>query len=401
MNRPAPGRPTSDASDVAIVGGGAAGLSLAHRLVDTDVSVTVVEPPEGHHRPPERTWCYWEQGASDFEAAVTAEWSRLRIRGADGGDVTVEPAPLRYRMLRSPEFERLVHARLARAPGVHVLRATAHAVRGVPEGAEVDCEQPDGRQVTLRARHVFDSRPLRAQPPARTHLLQHFRGWFVRTAADRFDPEVAELMDFRVPQPRHGLAFGYVLPLAPDRALVEYTEFSARPLTTEAYEAALDHYCRDILGLGAFVVERTEQGAIPMTDARHPRRVAPGVFRIGAAGGATRPSTGYTFAAVQRQSSAIAAALGQGRALAPAPHGRRSMAMDSVLLRALDTGRIDGPSFFTDLFRRTPAERLLRFLDGATSPWEEWGIGLRTPVGPMLRTAVELPFLPRRARPSP
>lgn len=71
--------------------------------------------------------------------------------------------------------------------------------------------------------------------------------------------------------------------------------------------------------------------------------------------------------------------------------------MDAVVLRALDTGRIDGPRFFTDLFRRTPTELLLRFLDGASTPWEELSIGLRTPVLPMLRTAAELPFLERRA----
>ncbi|MDI5903854.1 lycopene cyclase family protein, partial [Streptomyces sp. 12257] len=95
------------------------------------------------------------------------------------------------------------------------------------------------------------------------------------------------------------------------------------------------------------------------------------------------------------------AALRDGRVLVPAPHGRRALAMDAVLLRALDTGRIDGPGFFTGLFRRVPPERLLRFLDGDTSLSEEWSIGLRTPVGPMLRTAVELPFLPRRSRPDP
>lgn len=397
--RPAPPAHTSE---VVVVGGGAAGLSLAHRLTETGAAtVTVVEPPDGPLRPPERTWCYWDHGTGDFDEAVTASWSRLRVHGADGGAVTVDPAPLRYRMLRSAQFERLVHSRLARSPGGHVLRATAHTVRDVSGGAEVRCTEPDGRTLTLRARHVFDSRPLRGLPPARTHLLQHFRGWFVRTDAERFDPAVADLMDFRVPQPRHGLAFGYVLPLAPDRALVEYTEFSRVPLTTTAYESALGHYSRDVLGLGAFTVEAAEQGVIPMTDARFPRRTGDAVFRIGTAGGATRPATGYTFAAVQRQSRAIAAALRDGRATVPAPHGRRALAMDAVLLRALDTGRIEGPAFFTGLFRRTPAERLLRFLDGATSPWEEWGIGLRTPVGPMLRTAVELPFLPRRSRPAP
>lgn len=392
-------RSTGD-SDVLVIGGGAAGLSLAHRLtVDRAATVTLVEPPDGPLRPAERTWCYWGAGIDGLEEAVSGSWPVLRLHGTDGRPVTVGPAPFTYRMVRSADFERMVHGHLGRTDRGRLLRATAESVRGVPGGAEVRCTLPEGRSLTLHARRVFDSRPLPALPPARTRLLQHFRGWFVRTGTDRFDPAVADLMDFRVPQPAHGLAFGYVLPLAPDRALVEYTEFSRAVLSTRAYESALGHYCREILGLGEFTAERTEQGVIPMTDARFPRRTGAAVFRIGTAGGATRPATGYTFAAVQRHSRAIAATLRDGHGNVPAPHGRRALAMDAVLLRALDTGRIDGPAFFTGLFRRIPAERLLRFLDGTTSPWEEWGIGLRTPVRPMLRTAVEVPFLPRRPEP--
>ncbi|QNP61565.1 lycopene cyclase family protein [Streptomyces genisteinicus] len=395
-----PDRSTGLHSDVVILGAGAAGLSLADRLARAGTAtVTVVEPPDGPSRPPERTWCFWDTEADDVEPAVEASWSRLRIHAPDGGSTTVDPHPLSYRMVRSEPFERLVHARLA-ASRVRVLRATAGTVNAVRGGAEVRCSAPGTGTLTLRARLVFDSRPLRTLPPARTTLLQHFSGWFVRTASRRFDPAVADLMDFRVPQPGHGLAFGYVLPLAPDRALVEYTEFSRAPLTPAAYAAALSHYSRKILGLGAFTVDATEHGVIPMTDARFPRRIGPGVFRIGTAGGATRPSTGYTFAAVRRQTRAIADGLRDGHTVVPAPHGRRALAMDAVLLRALDTGRIDGPAYFTRLFRTTPAERLLRFLDGGTSVREEWGIGLRGPVLPMLRTVAELPFLPRRARPA-
>ncbi|MEW2175024.1 lycopene cyclase family protein [Streptomyces sp. NPDC005406] len=387
-------------SDVVVVGGGAAGLSLAHRLVETSsATVTVIEPPDGPLRPAERTWCYWDAGADGLEGVVSASWKVVRVYGADGRPITVEPAPFTYRMVRSTDFEGLVHGHLARSEGGRVLRATAESVHSVAGGAEVRCRLPEGPSRTLRARHVFDSRPLTALPPARTQLLQHFRGWFVHTDTARFDPAVADLMDFRVPQPAHGLAFGYVLPLAPNRALVEYTEFSRNTLTTEAYDAALGHYCRDILGLGAFTPESTEQGVIPMTDARFPRRAGAGVFRIGTAGGTTRPATGYTFAAAQRQSRSIAAALRDGHGTFPAPYGRRALAMDAILLRALDTGRINGPDFFSDLFRNVPAERLLRFLDGTTSLREEWGIGLRTPVRPMLLTAAELPFLPRRSRP--
>ncbi len=69
--------------------------------------------------------------------------------------------------------------------------------------------------------------------------------------------------------------------------------------------------------------------------------------------------------------------------------------MDAVLLRALDSGRVDGAAFFTRLFSRVPAERLLRFLDGGTRLHEDLALGLRTPVLPMLRSAVELSWLPR------
>ncbi|MGW0781204.1 lycopene cyclase family protein [Streptomyces sp. NPDC002913] len=383
--------------DVVVVGGGAAGLCLADRLVGSGTGVTLVEAPDGPLRPAERTWCYWEAGTGEFEEAVVASWQRLRVRGPDGGVVESDPAPLRYRMVRSGPFERLVHARLAASPTGRVVRATVHEVRDAPYGADVHCTTAGGRPLTLRGGCVFDSRPVRGTPPHRTLLLQHFRGWFVRTASPRFDPGVADLMDFRVPQPRHGLAFGYVLPLAPDRALVEYTEFSRALLTTAAYDAALRHYTAEVLRLGDLTVDSAEQGVIPMTDARFPRRTGPAVFRIGAAGGATRPATGYTFATVQRQSRAVAASVRRGRPSVPPPHGRRALAMDAVLLRALDTGRVDGPRFFTELFRRVPMERLLRFLDGGSTPWEEFGIGLRTPVGPMLRTAAELPLLARRA----
>ncbi|CAM5381170.1 Lycopene cyclase OS=Streptomyces cyaneofuscatus OX=66883 GN=G3I52_07990 PE=4 SV=1 [Streptomyces cyaneofuscatus] len=227
-------------------------------------------------------------------------------------------------------------------------------------------------------------------------------GWFVRTERPAFDPTTADLMDFRTPQPARGLSFGYVLPLDPQTALVEYTEFSPAPLSTEAYRRALRHYTQEVLKLGEFRVTAQERGVIPMTDGHFPRRAGRSVHRIGTAGGATRPSTGYTFAAVQRQSRSVADRLRAGRELRmPAPYGARPRAMDAVMLRALDSGRVDGSDFFTRLFRGVPAARLLRFLDGGSLLHEDLLIGLRTPVAPMLRTVAELPFLTRREPPHP
>ncbi|GHC51224.1 lycopene cyclase family protein [Streptomyces flavofungini] len=394
-------------TQIAIVGAGAAGLSLAYRLaVDRPggrvPSVVLLDAPAGPLKPGERTWCFWEEPNGEYDAALTAAWDTLRVHAPDGTAVAASPAPLRYKMLRSSSFESLVGDRLVGEPNVSRLTAVVEAIDDFGHGAEIRTRTAAGHPLTLRARWVFDSRPLPASPPARTTLLQHFRGWFVRTGRPAFDPRAAVLMDFRTPQPAHGLSFAYVLPTDPCQALVEYTEFSRRVLDHRAYEHALRRYLTHELALEHYEVTRAEHGVIPMTDARFPRRAGPSVFRIGTAGGATRPSTGYTFAAIQRQTRAIAAACHQGRTPRPPPaHSARSRAMDAVLLRALDTGRVSGASVFTHLFRHVPMERLLRFLDGRTNAYEDLTIGLHTPVGPMLRTAAELPWLSKCHAPTP
>ncbi|MGW4689955.1 lycopene cyclase family protein [Streptomyces sp. NPDC004244] len=393
-------------ADVAVVGAGAAGLSLALRLARPPagagpLDTVLLAAPAGPARAAPRTWCFWEAGGGPYDEVLAASWQRLRVRGTGGSEVTAAIAPLHYKMLRSEALEGLAERETAASGRVSRVEAAVERIAPTPDGALVHARRAGGGRVTVHARWVFDSRPLGLLPPARTTLLQHFRGWFVRTERPAFDPGVVELMDFRTPQPSHGLSFGYVLPFGPREALVEYTEFSSRVLGRAAYDRALRHYAQRVLGLDRYEVTGSEQGVIPMTDAEFARQTAPGVFRIGACAGATRPSTGYTFSGVQRQTRAVAAALHGGRhPLPPRAHSARARLMDAVLLHALAGGRIDGPAFFTRLFTRVPAARLLRFLDGRTNLAEDLGIGAHVPVAAMLASAVTLPFVPRRALPA-
>ncbi|MEU3983833.1 lycopene cyclase family protein [Streptomyces sp. NPDC026672] len=393
-------------TDVAIVGAGAAGLSLAHRMsLDASArpapSVVLITPPAGPLVPPRRTWCYWETGPGAYDAAVTGSWEWLRTRDRHGAAAERRISPMRYKMMRSDDFQTLIDGDLKARTGVRRMEATVDDITALPDGTtRVRAVDADGARVTVDARWAFDSRPPRRLPAARTHLLQHFKGWYLRTEEPSFDPEVVDLMDFRTSQPARGLSFGYVLPTSRRTALVEYTEFGPEPLSSDAYDTALNHYAHRVLGLGTIRVLWSETGVIPMTDAAFPRESAASVFRIGTAGGATRPATGYTFAAIQRQVDAVARSVRTGRRPVPPPaYPARSRMMDAVLLRALATGRVDGPDFFHRLFSRVPPRRLLRFLDGRTHLYEDVAIGLRTPVARMLRTAAELPLVPRRPSP--
>lgn len=379
--------------DVVIIGGGAAGLTLSHRMGTVNerrgrpLRTALLEPPVGEHTPPPRTWCFWEPDGGPWDDLLTARWRDLTVVGSGGTEYRSPADPYVYKMLRSADM-----AAHVRDHADEHLRTRALYVTGLvdgPEHATVHATGPDGTETTLTARWVFDSRPAAMPPGGRTTLLQHFRGWFVRLPRETFDPGSAILMDLRPEQPRTGVAFGYVLPLSSREALVEYTEFGRAALTTAEYEKALTAYCAQA-GLGEVEVGATEQGVIPMTDAPFSTRTGQRLFRIGTAGGATRPSTGYTFSGVARQTAAVAEALAADRTpVPPVPYRSRHLTMDAIMLAALDSGRVEGADFFERLFAGNRLGEVLAFLDGTSRLPKELRMGLTTPVAAMTRTTLD------------
>ncbi|MEV1332956.1 lycopene cyclase family protein [Micromonospora costi] len=368
--------------DLALVGGGgAASLVLAalDRRGIRGLRVAVVDPV--HRRGQDRTWAFWGRPGGDLDPLLSASWRQVEVV-TPAARRTLDLAPLRYAMLRSgPLYDRAAEAERR----LGVTRVVA-AVDRVDDDGERALVRTAGGGPTVRAGWVLDSRPRPPARPGRTRWLQHFRGWWL--AADRpvFDPGRAVLMDFRTRQPSRGVSFGYVLPVSDRYALVEYTEFGPTLLSGAGYDAALAGY-RDLLGLdpARLTVREVENGVIPMTDGPFVARPSPRVVRLGTAGGATRPSTGFTFSAMRRQAEQIAAALAAGRPPVPAPaYPRRHRWMDAVALRALDRGPVGGPEFFDRLFDRNPAERVLRFLDGTTTPAEELAVMRSTRPLPMV-----------------
>jgi lycopene beta-cyclase len=380
--------------DVAIVGGGGAGLSLVLAL-DHAVrvsgrpapSIAVIDPVRRSGQ--DRTWCWWAPAEGQPEwitPLLTRTWPTMMMRDARGLADAYDLSPLRYQMLRSADLYAAADAALERLGGIRITGAVDRVTDGMPHAVV----RAAGERIL--ASWVFDSRPGPPSGPASTSLLQHFRGWTVRFAPGsvKLDQNVATLMDFSVPQPERGVAFAYSLPLSEDSALVEYTEFSPAVLDSAQYDEALNAYLTRTWGGVPYTVEATEDGVIPMTDASFARRTGDRLFRLGTAGGATRASTGYTFSAMQRQAAQIAELLLEERLpLPPRPYPLRHRWMDAVLLRALDRGYVDGPRLFTSLFADNPSDRVIRFLDGTSSPADELAIMGSTPMTAMTRSAVE------------
>ncbi len=373
-----------NAYDYIFLGGGAAGLSLALALTGSPLrgkSMLIVEKDE--KKTNDRTWCFWSDAPSPFDGIARRVWTRLRFL-APAADRTSDLLPFRYVMLRGLDFYNHARAELAKF-NVTFLRGEGEAEDGA-DFATVRVNLPDGSVQIFTANYVFDSRPPvgRIANPAYNFLKQHFLGWEVETERPVFDPATVTLFDLRTPQ-RDGITFFYVLPFAPTRALVEYTLFSPAPLPPAEYETALRGYLTD-LGAGAYRILEQERGVIPMTDFPFPRRLGGRLLAIGTRGGRVKPSTGYAFARIQRDSARIVASLVRRGHPFDIPRDRlRFRLHDSVLLEILAREPRLGRPIFTAIFTKNPIRRVLKFLDDRSAWWEDLPIMAAYDPRPFLR----------------
>jgi lycopene beta-cyclase len=221
-------------------------------------------------------------------------------------------------------------------------------------------------------------------------LLQHFKGWLIKTTESTFDHHVATLMDFRISQ-QHGTAFCYVLPLSDREALIEYTLFTPSLLKDEEYDAELKNYIENKLHLSGYEVTGKEFGVIPMTNYKFSPRQN-NIINIGTAGGQTKGSSGYTFYFIQQHSKAIVEQLIKtGKPFLPKPSPRFHF-YDSVLLHILQHNTLPGKQIFSTLFQKNKATDVLTFLNNGSSLAQELKIISSLPTMPFLKAAIKQNF---------
>lgn len=354
--------------DYLIVGGGAAGLSLAYHISQEPQlaakRVLLIEPEAKDQN--DRTWSFWADEPMLFDGIVAHEWSKIAFRSHRFERVF----PLtrhRYKMIRGLDYYQFVRAALAEAPQFTCLQGAVSVLQSAKAG--VVAETSVG---TFTAQYAFDSRPpqLTKLPDKHRYLLQHFVGWEVETAQPVFDPSTVEFMDFRGEQQREA-RFMYVLPFSERRALVEYTLFSAEVLPKAEYEQAMRDYLAG-LGVTDFRIEAEEVGAIPMTDHSLPATAGPHIYNLGTRAGRAKPSTGYAFKRIQAHSARLVQALATTGQPPTNPTGDRWQfhLFDTLLLDIMQRKGQQTRELFTEMFQRNSPERMFDFLDEKTT-WKE------------------------------
>ena len=379
--------PRSTDTDIVIVGAGISGVSLAVHLHETGAlagrSLTILEP---RTEPAfERSLCMFDVLAHPFRDAITHRWQHYAFATHTR---SATRATNQYPYVHIPAV------RFFDVATTKLMRASQEISRGVSvsdisdRGDHVQLQTSAGE---LRAQVVFDSR-LPSEKNTTSHaditLLQHFRGFHIRTNRPVFTPDRATLMDFRVSQ-ANGLHFMYVLPYAPDEALVESTFFTPRVVEDHVYEHAIHAYLDEHLNVQTWELVRDERGAIPMTTKPFDPRPSQRVHRIGIAGGAAKPSTGFAFLAIQRQAHMIANAIQHDLLASVAPlRSKLTLSLDAIFLQRLVDQPQSAPQLFVTLAERVSPDILSRFLFDAASATDTASVVRSLPATPMIRSAL-------------
>ncbi len=394
--------------DLILAGGGMAGLSLAYHLNQTsfrEKKILIIDREAKTKN--DRTWAFWQRGTGPFEAIVYRTWDTVWFHGPRGSDFSqqLDLGGYRYKLLRGIDFYEFVRADLAKNPAIEFLYSPILGIESSDDRAVVTTEAG-----TFSADWVFDStfrleamKPFNGdftsnrqtlKPSNHQTLLQHFKGWVVKTPAPAFDPSEPTMMDFRIDQ-HDECRFMYVLPFSETEALVEFTLFTPALLPPETYDAELKAYLRDFLKVNNFQILEEEFGIIPMSDEPTTERPGPRVVRIGTAGGSTRPSTGYTFARTQRRLQTLADNLARhGQPFAPGttrqPIPARYRFFDAIFLNVFLKKRHPPAAVFTQLYQRNRPADVFRFLDEEATLAEDLRVIWAAPKVPFTRAAIDV-----------
>ena len=362
--------------NIAIIGAGAAGLHLAMAMRKEpffkNKRILILEKSAKDQN--DRTWCFWEKGEGLWDSFLTQSWAHGHFFSKEKS-IALSLAPYRYKMIKAIDFYNYAQKEIASSP---IFEWINDDVLSVETKSAIYIQ---GQKANYSADYVFDSRIpenfFRAKDQY-TRLLQHFKGWVIRTEEDTFDPKQFTLMDFRLLWPQT-TSFTYVLPLNKREALVEFTLFSSTLLNDADYESMLRSYVSDILKLKKYDIVEQEQGVIPMSDFPFDNYSQGNHIRIGTGGGWVKPSTGYSFKNCERNARKIVENLKLGRQADQGLISEKFRLYDSLFLDILNRRNEHGPQLFETMYSKIPVQKIFSFLDDQTSFVEDLGIMTKFP----------------------
>ena len=365
--------------DFIFAGAGAATLQIVQKLIQSgdfaDKQLLILE--RDPNKKNDRTWCFWETKTNtQWSEHIVKEWDNISFRSSSL-NLKEKISPLSYKMMRSASYYTSMRTLIEQHSNIRLLYEGVVSFEEHESGVRITTNEKT-YNTKLFFNSMLDWRAVQQQKRYPV-LQQHFVGWFIKTQKPHFDADTATFMDFTVAQ-KGSTRFMYILPKSDTEALIEYTLFSKEKLKPAAYERELRAYLSE-KDIRDYTIEEQETGSIPMTCYPFAKHNSKHILHIGSAGGWTKPSTGFTFAFIERKATALVNFLKSNTDMRTFEKRNRFWWYDLLFLDVLARHNQKGGYLFSRMFQYNKPERIFRFLEEKSTPKEEVKIMRSFPLG--------------------
>ncbi|MCB0382046.1 MAG: lycopene cyclase, partial [Psychroserpens sp.] len=317
----------------------------------------------------DKTWSFWEKDTSKWTSIISKTWSKASVLTSTK-NIPLNLNPYRYNTVRALDFYTESKAKLNSKTNIHFIIDKVIAVKE-DEHILVTTESSK-----YSASHVFDSRvpdEFLAEKSNTISILQHFKGWVIKTENEAFDDTTVTMMDYRL-KDGNQTTFMYVLPFSKTEALVEFTYFTEKVVNEHVYEEYIKTYIKDFLHIDYYSILETEAGQIPMTNFNFSKFNTQKVTKIGTAGGWVKGSTGYSLKHTEKKVSKIIENLKSKKTPSSNLFERKYKFYDKVFLKVLKDDNHKGEWIFEQFYSKNSVQTMFRFLDEESSFLEDLNI---------------------------
>ena len=354
--------------DYIICGAGLSGLILASRIFEDrffdDKNILLID--KDLKSSVNKTWCFWETGNSVWKDYIVKSWDTVIFK-SKGFKKEKSLQNYSYKMIKSKFFLDSIINKIKQANNFDFFQD--EIVDFIESENNVLVKTKSNQFLT---NNVFNSCVDIDEIKSKTSypfLLQHFLGWTIETEESVFNEKKATIMDFSIDQ-KDETRFFYVLPLSDKKALIEFTVFSKDLLKKDEYELELIKYIKS-LKIDKYKIIENEFGVIPMTCYPFERKNTSKILNIGTAGGWTKPSSGYTFKFIEKNTIKLLAHIKKNTQFSNFKIKTRHWIYDLIFLDVLYKNNYLGSNLFTKMFSKNPMEKIFMFLDNETSITDE------------------------------
>ena len=347
--------------DIAIIGAGCAGLSLAYQISkNKNINKKIIILDKKSEFKKDRTWSFWKIDEHDFEDCLEKQWFKFNLRLQNQLKL-FEKSIYPYQTINSLKFYEKIQNTLNDNFELK-LNSNIKTITKQNDIFEIKTENTN-----IKSKIIFDSRVPKADPG---NLYQHFYGYEIETIENHFNENVVTLMDFNCEQ-KNGVHFFYILPFANNRALIETTWLSyLNDLHKKNYIKELETYIQNNLKVKNYNIIREEIGAIPMF--RTKSQSDHGHFNIGLRGNINRMSTGYAFPYIQQHSKIITDTI-DSLSFKKIISTKYEF-FDRLFIQVLKNNMSIMPNIFFKIFNEHYQNQVIRFLSSKGSLFDDYQV---------------------------